>query len=602
MAEEDKSVRGMVKDIDQRTKDLTPVLEKLTDSLKKIGDSFGGEKMSKKFTAESRESLLNKFAPPIMKGGKSVDFGSSIKDLGEQLSKNHKESFEIFKSIDSTLKKIQEKGGSLGGGGIDIDLPSGGKSGKGKAAARAAAGAGRFLSRAVPLAAAGIVGIDAYQGYANAAENLGIEDREATLGEKMASTMGAVTESLSFGRLSGKDIGKVLAGTEEGKKIAEKNRAEVSGMSSEFGDVFAPSPEINVQAAPPTTLQAPAQEVKVQAAPPTTVQAPAPEVTVQPAVSTTAPNKPASATVTPTAPQEKITGYMSLADRRARKAASESAAPPAAVAVTAAPETAPSTDPALSKFKFNDKDGPDSEEGKIRTKVRQVMRGEDIKLSPLEEKYMKEWERRNSAQGEAVYNQAPATSSEPSAVTPVPTSTETASVTPAPTSTEPTTTVTPKETVTGEPAKTGYMTLAERRAAREAAGGPKPIKKDPETEKMEGRIRQFLRGEDVTLTPAEEKHMKEMETNINARSEAYNQASGVSPKMNQGTTTTSTTVSTVSAENADMRAEGTGAIQPVVINNTNSMSTNTASIAPIRTLPRPSNNSFERKQNAVASF
>lgn len=162
-------------------------------------------------------------------------------------------------------------------------------------------------------------------------------------------------------------------------------------------------------------------------------------------------------------------------------------------------------------------------------------------------------------------------------------------------STEPAASVTPKETVTGN---TGYKSLAERRAAREAAGTPGPIKKDPETEKMEGRIRQYLRGEDVTLTPAEEQHMKKMESKINARADTYNadvtkaelatsQETRVSAKMEQGT---STDVSRTSSENQAIRDEMNttkGTTTPIVSNNVTNTSTN--NYIPIKSDPRPNN-------------
>ena len=63
----------------------------------------------------------------------------------------------------------------------------------------------------------------------------------------------------------------------------------------------------------------------------------------------------------------------------------------------------------------------------------------------------------------------------------------------------------------------------------------------------------------------------------------------------------STTVNRVSQENAEMKSEGQ-AIQPVIINNNNATSSNTQTVTPIKTGPRTTNNSFERKQMSVASY
>ena len=60
MARED-SVRGLVENIDKRTSDLAPVLEKIVDSLNNIGKAFAPKEGGSK--KETRESLLEKFSP-----------------------------------------------------------------------------------------------------------------------------------------------------------------------------------------------------------------------------------------------------------------------------------------------------------------------------------------------------------------------------------------------------------------------------------------------------------------------------------------------------------------------------------------------------------
>jgi len=76
----------------------------------------------------------------------------------------------------------------------------------------------------------------------------------------------------------------------------------------------------------------------------------------------------------------------------------------------AAASTASGVEAKLSKFKFNDTVDPNSEEGKIRAKIRQYLRREDVgPLTPVEEKYMKEMDKRQRSGPEATVS-APAAS------------------------------------------------------------------------------------------------------------------------------------------------------------------------------------------------
>ena len=52
---------------------------------------------------------------------------------------------------------------------------------------------------------------DAVSGYTNAAENLGIEGREATFGEKLSSSLGSAVSGLSFGLIDEKNASKGIA-------------------------------------------------------------------------------------------------------------------------------------------------------------------------------------------------------------------------------------------------------------------------------------------------------------------------------------------------------------------------------------------------------
>jgi len=62
---------------------------------------------------------------------------------------------------------------------------------------------------ALPVTAA-LGAMDATAGYMNATENLDIQNREATLGEKLSSAAGSAISGLSFGLLDSKDISKKI--------------------------------------------------------------------------------------------------------------------------------------------------------------------------------------------------------------------------------------------------------------------------------------------------------------------------------------------------------------------------------------------------------
>lgn len=68
-----------------------------------------------------------------------------------------------------------------------------------------------LLGKLGPIAMAGMAAYDGFQGYQNAAENLGIEGRDATTGEKMSSAAGSIASGLTFGLLDEKSASKGIA-------------------------------------------------------------------------------------------------------------------------------------------------------------------------------------------------------------------------------------------------------------------------------------------------------------------------------------------------------------------------------------------------------
>lgn len=162
----------------------------------------------------------------------------------------------------NALEKILAGVAAVGGvvlTGLVTKLP--GVLGGGAAAGGAAAGgagaaggvmkylgtAGKVLGKvAAPLAVAS-AGYDAYKGYNNAEETLGIKGRKATTGEKMASAAGGAISGLTFGLVSADTISKGIAKAtgagpadkEEQKKLeeaqikADKENTEKTGKLSE---------------------------------------------------------------------------------------------------------------------------------------------------------------------------------------------------------------------------------------------------------------------------------------------------------------------------------------------------------------------------------
>lgn len=71
--------------------------------------------------------------------------------------------------------------------------------------------AGRLAGKAALPLAAGMALYDGVSGYNNANENLGIEGREATFGEKMSSAAGSVASGLTLGLVDGKSASKGIS-------------------------------------------------------------------------------------------------------------------------------------------------------------------------------------------------------------------------------------------------------------------------------------------------------------------------------------------------------------------------------------------------------
>lgn len=102
---------------------------------------------------------------------------------------------------------------------------------------------------------------DAIGGYMNAEENLGIQDREATFGEKLSSGAGSLVSGLSFGLIDEKAAAKNIkhwtgAGPDNGSKVQAANpmlENEYDAMGNVIGTKISETPATVSKAAAVTT-------------------------------------------------------------------------------------------------------------------------------------------------------------------------------------------------------------------------------------------------------------------------------------------------------------------------------------------------------------
>ena len=535
----------------------TKLLESINENLKKIHESLGKSNRSKKegggrdspneeekeitlkdelksffgsiksFGKGVKESVKSNYytkpdAAPVMSSAETLEAKDALnqpKQVEIDQLKTAEETSETQKEILKELKKLnqttEDKSSGSGGSPSLPDLPGKiGKAGKASTVGKAAStgsklGMGAVGGVAAGAAAVGLVGGLAYLGFKKESQIAETKDEAAVKKADMDQRLQSGSASIE--------------------------EAAGSGLSKE-DDLF--------------------QSTFLSPKPASTAPAPA--------------TQPASTAPTPAT---KIGGAIAAS-------AAPAAAGTASDTPSASKKASPEVEAKLSKFKFNDTAGKDSEEGKIRSKVRQSMRGEDVgPLTPLEQAYADRWNEKNRSGGEAVYNQGKGFEGAGSSVTEA--ALDSSSEAPRiGSSAKPTTT--PTTAVTGStPAESSTTGTADNKFVYND-------KVDPNSEegKIRAKVRQHLRGEDVgPLTPVEEKYMKEMDEKQRSRGEAvYNQAS-VSPAP-----TSISDVAQTSVENQSLRDEistSKGSTQPIVSNNVTNTSTN--NYIPIKADPRPNN-------------
>lgn len=114
------------------------------------------------------------------------------------------------------------------------------------------------LGKAVPIAMAGMAAYDAYSGFNEAGANLGIEGRDATLGEKLSSAAGGVASGLTFGLLgkdtASKGIASLFGAGPDAEKTSMPNRVSQTGALAASTDDLQTMNNKKEEPAAPTLL------------------------------------------------------------------------------------------------------------------------------------------------------------------------------------------------------------------------------------------------------------------------------------------------------------------------------------------------------------
>ena len=654
MAEE--SVRNIVSKIDKRTADLEPVLKKLSESLDNISSSFAKEDPVNRFQAKSRGELLEQFRAPFQtQSDPSSGILAQIKDT---LVENHKESFGILKSISESMKNISD----MSKKGPDFIPFVGSTKDLSKAVGAAASMLGvlgkAFGKIAAPIAAlSGIVG--AVTGAMDAAKILGKDEKDVTGADRIEAGLVGLADNLTMGLL-------VDTETYSQKKAEQKKQQQEGTFSSGdlmgdmgFGDI--PGMEANVeddpalnrgkvQARPPVSTAgaiatagvggdfkyieeqrrkreestSPKVEAAVPAAtiPKIEAAAPEPKLPVSPAT----PPAPASKPTVAAAPSQQTTKASPAASaslfstmegddnlealqikkgelqslysdyRDAKAKVAEQLAndrkkyPEGFIDDPSDPEYPPELKAVDDQFQPQIK--------ALEKEVEELGKKPGIKEAKARAKAEDERFESDDFEKEDIFsNDIPEgkVKSESASIKSTSTLMQTDT-----TETSGGGSTTTRMTDAGKKENEEYVNL-ERTQQQERMELIKKLK-------GEGKIKGLVKfGMSQEGSPTAVPELVELEKKQKAqRDEIGKKYSGQDTyeqiiKPPEQSIESSTTVNRVSQENAEMKSEGQ-AIQPVIINNNNATSSNTQTVTPIKTGPRTTNNSFERKQMSVASY
>ena len=200
-------------------------------------------------TAEGEEKKTPfKFGKPnVTKWGEIGKAGTQPVAVGTP-DKLNLENLTIAKLTVETLIANKTEGNTGGesspqaadGDGISIPDVNLGRTGSkgGKALGMLGKGAKLMGKLALPIAA-GMTIMDGVSGYQNANENLGIQGREATFGEKMSSAAGSVASGLTLGMIDAKTAsGAIKSFTGAGPDVNAANAVEPA--TREYGNLVDP--------------------------------------------------------------------------------------------------------------------------------------------------------------------------------------------------------------------------------------------------------------------------------------------------------------------------------------------------------------------------
>lgn len=245
-----------------------------------VADPLVRERMQPATPIKETESLVT----PLDAVSTSEEEAEANRAAGAQveLLKKIEENTRPTQSADQATQPTQQSdggpgildmAGALGKRGLKAASGAIGRAGKGIAstvgsvatkAAPAAGGllkgAGRVLGKAALPLAAGMALYDGVTGYQDAAENLGIEGREATTGEKASSAAGSVVSGLTFGLVDKKDASKGIAnffGAGPDKKdgaIQPGKAVDAAAVEASAGDMIYNRSGENVSAAMAPTI------------------------------------------------------------------------------------------------------------------------------------------------------------------------------------------------------------------------------------------------------------------------------------------------------------------------------------------------------------
>ena len=655
MAEE--SVRNIVSKIDKRTADLEPVLKKLSESLDNISSSFAKEDPVNRFQAKSRGELLEQFRAPFQtQSDPSSGILAQIKDT---LVENHKESFGILKSISESMKNISD----MSKKGPDFIPFVGSTKDLSKAVGAAASMLGvlgkAFGKIAAPIAAlSGIVG--AVTGAMDAAKILGKDEKDVTGADRIEAGLVGLADNLTMG-LMGVDTETYSQKKAEQKKQQQEGTFSSGDLMGDMGFGDIPGMEANVeddpalnrgkvQARPPVSTAgaiatagvggdfkyieeqrrkreestSPKVEAAVPAAtiPKIEAAAPEPKLPVSPAT----PPAPASKPTVAAAPSQQTTKASGAASaslfstmegddnlealqikkgelqslysdyRDAKAKVAEQLAndrkkyPEGFIDDPSDPEYPPELKAVDDQFQPQIK--------ALEKEVEELGKKPGIKEAKARAKAEDERFESDDFEKEDIFsNDIPEgkVKSESASIKSTSTLMQTDT-----TETSGGGSTTTRMTDAGKKENEEYVNL-ERTQQQERMELIKKLK-------GEGKIKGLVKfGMSQEGSPTAVPELVELEKKQKAqRDEIGKKYSGQDTyeqiiKPPEQSIESSTTVNRVSQENAEMKSEGQ-AIQPVIINNNNATSSNTQTVTPIKTGPRTTNNSFERKQMSVASY